>query len=455
MTMRGVLLLAALALTGPALAAAQAGSCQLDESSGESQINQVTGTIIVPQPLVRCAGGVEIRADRGTYLQNTSEVLLDGNVNYRDPTRTLVAQNATYSSVTGRLYATGNVVVTDAARGSTLRGPEVEYYRAQPGRPQVQVIANGRPHLSMVPDVQRAGTNRGPFEIDGDRMTLLGEDQFSASGRVVIRRSDLDASAADAQYDGVRQIMNLRGAARIKGDRFDLSGETIDATLPGGKVDQVVARERAALTSEKLRLEGPEVQMYFANELLQRLVARGSASANSARPVVNATGFRLEADSLEAILPQQRLDSVVAIGNARGEAYDTAGGASDAPPADRERDWVVGDTIVGVFGPPAAGAAARGVAQDTTPEIRRLVARGDARSLYRVRQEEKNSGGRPGLNYLAGSVIRLYFAQGELDVAQVTGLERGVYLDPVDPTARPANAAPAGRVAPPGRRPGS
>lgn len=447
--MRAPTLIAAFLLAAPAFSHAQAGSCQLVRSAGDTDINQAAGTVVVPQPVVECAGGIELRADQGTLLRASNEVLLDGNVNYRDPTRTLVAQNATYSSVTGRLYATGNVVFTDAARGSTLRGPEVEYYRAQPGRPQVQVIANGRPHLRLVPAAQRAGANREPFEIDADRMNLVGEDQFSATGSVVIRRTGLDASANEAQHDGLRETMNLRGAARIKGDRFDLSGETIDAALPGGRVDRVVARQRAALVSDRLRLDGPEVQLFFANDLLQRLVSRGPATEGASRPVVTATGFRLEADSLNAILPQQRLDSVVAIGNARGEAYDTATGSAQSSGAG-DRDWIAGDTVVGTFAVPARPGAAR----DTTPEIRRLVARGNAHSVYRAREEDRNPAARRGMNYVAASVIRLYFEKGELEVAQVTGLERGVYLDPTEGPAAPAGGAPT-NARPLQRPPGS
>ncbi len=449
--MRAQLVLAAVWLAIPVFTYAQANSCELVRSGGDTNISQGPGTVVVPQPVVRCAGGIELSANQGTFLQTSNEVLLDGNVSYRDPTRTLVAQNATYSSVTGRLYATGNVVFTDAARGSTLRGPEVEYYRAQPGRPQVQVIANGRPHLRLVPAAQRAGANREPFEIDGDRLNLIGEDQFSASGSVVIRRTDLDASGAEARYDGVRETMNLRGAARIKGARFDLAGETIDATLPGGRVDRVVARQRAALVSDRLRLDGPEVHMFFANDLLQRLVARGSVAEGAGRPVVTATGFRLEADSLEAILPQQRLDSIVAIGSARGEAYDTIPSGGPAAAAS-DRDWIAGDTVVGHFAMRNSASTGRGAAQDTTPEVRSLAARGNAQSLYRAPEEKGGAPGRRGMNLIAGSVIRLYFAQGELEVAQVTGLERGVYLDPVDRPTAPATPATTGAPAqrPPG-----
>lgn len=384
---------------------------------------------------------MEIRAATGTYYQGSSEVVLSGDVAYRDPTRTLSAQNATYSSALGRLYATGNVVFSDAVRGSTLRGPEMEYFRVQPGRPQPQVIATGRPHLTLVPDAARGTTNRDPFDVDADRMVIVGEDQFTATGQVRIRRTDLDASAAEAQYDGTAGRMELRRDARVQGARFDLAGDFIEATLVQGEIQRVLSRDRAALSADRLRVTAPRMEMFFSERLLDRLVARRAASGEGARPVATSTGFQLEADSLEAVLPGQQLDSVVAIGSSRGEVWDTAAAARP------ERDWIEGDTIVGAFARTMTGATPNAAA-DTTTELERVVSRGNARSLYRVRGEDSQQ--KPGLNFVAAATIRLQFADGEIDTAQVAGLQRGLYLDPLPPApaaAPPATPAPV-RAAP-------
>ncbi|HEV2734595.1 MAG TPA: OstA-like protein, partial [Longimicrobiaceae bacterium] len=481
----------------PTYGAAQAGSCELVNSR---QLNRQDmggfAVVAVAGPLrVQCQGGTTLLADSAMVYEASNEVQLFGRVDYRDPTRTLTSNYATYSSTTGRLYATGNVVFTDIARGSTLRGPELEYFRAMAGRPQAQVIAGQRPHLTVVP----AGNarNREPLQIDGDRITTVGETFFSASGNVVIHRTDLDASAAEATHDGTAQTLNLRGNARISGERFDLSGETVDATLPQNRLERVVARRDAQLASEKLRVDGPEIQLFFANDLLQRLVTRrlggvptsgagapsGAAAAPAAgrtgrggeeRPLVAATGLLLEADSVEAVLPGQVLERVIAVGRAHGETVDTAGQpraaagprarmAKQPRPAEpgitRDRDWVLGDTITGFFArrDSAAVAAARTAARaagDTARspeeevELERVVARGSARSFYRVREEGERIAGRPGMNYLVAREIELTLEGGELDVADARGLQRGVYLDPT-----PVNAA--GAAPPAGAQPGA
>lgn len=472
--MRRRLLLPLLLLAcAPAGAAAQAGSCVLVENRFVNRQDMGGFALIsVAGPLrVECAGGTTLRADSASVYESTNEVHLFGRVDYRDPTRTLTSANATYSSVTGRLYATGNVVFTDITRGSTLRGPELEYYRAMEGRPQAQVIATQRPHLTVVPTERgsggRANTNREPLEVDGDRITGVGENYFSASGNVVIHRSDLDATAAEALHDGAAQTLQLRGDAKVRGERFDLSGETVDAAMPGNRLERVVAKRNAELVSEKLRVDGPEVQLYFQNDLLQRLVSRRDPAAPTAadRPLVTATGLRMEADSLEAILPGQKLERVVAIGRAHGETIDTTGqgGRPSDPRARiargerpsaatglvRDRDWVIGDTITGFFAPrDSAAARPRTAARDTARspeedvELQRVVAKGAARSLYRVQEKDKPPTATPGLNYLVAAVIDLKMKDGELDLAEAQGLQRGVYLDP--DAQRPATAQPAG-----------
>ncbi|HEV2150669.1 MAG TPA: OstA-like protein, partial [Longimicrobiaceae bacterium] len=323
----------------PAGADAQAGECVLRENRYvDRQDLGGFSFVAVAGPLrVECSGGTTLRADSAAVYEASNEVQLFGNVDYRDPTRTLTSSYATYSSATGRLYATGNVVFTDLTRGSTLRGPELEYFRVMPGRPQAQVIAGQRPHLTVVPS---SGESREPLEIDGDRITTVGENFFSASGNVVIHRSDLDATAAEATHDATAGTLNLRGNARIRGERFDLSGQTVDATLPKNRLERVVARRDAELASEKLRVDGPEIQLYFADDLLQRMVTRRLGGVRTAadtavggradRPLVAATGgLVLEADSVEAVLPGQVLERVTAIGRAHGETVDTAG----RPPA--------------------------------------------------------------------------------------------------------------------------
>lgn len=517
---RRVLWLAALALAAalPGAAAAQTSVCQLVSQQGpwtsvgapENRVVSASGPL-----LVTCSRGEELRADSAVLYQTINEVHLFGSVDYQDPTRALTSDRAIYNGQTGRLYATGNVVFTDKNRGSTLRGPDLEYFRAMEGRPEAQAIAVGRPHLTVVPRPREGGDRnrrRDPLEVDGDRITSVGERYVTAEGNVVIVSKDSRSTAAEAFYDADAERTELRRNAFVDGKDYDLRADFIESQLADGALQKVLARTDAKLESERLNLSGPQLQLFFERELLQRVISGQEQGKAPGRSLALGKGLRIEADSLEAISPEQKLRQVTAIGNARGEQWDTlaartpsvatpstadpAGdtatvravsnpsGASDPrttpPAAVEEKDLLLADTILAFFreagaaadsagadstgsaaGPPVLGRPAQGdslraapaagdtAGRDTADTVLdRLLAIGNARSVYRVQNDSTRAGIRkPAINYLAGDRIDLTFQKGEVDVANVNGLKRGIYLDPQTPAEAAADSAGADSAA--------
>jgi lipopolysaccharide export system protein LptA len=437
--------------------------------------------------LVKCSAGEELRADSAVLYEAINEVHLFRRVDYQDPTRALTSDYATYNGNTGRLWATGSVVFTDKNRGSTLRGPNLEYFRAAEGRPDAQAIATERPHLTVAP---RSGRQRDPMEVDADRITTVGENHVNAEGNVVIDGKEMDAWAQEAYYDAESERMELRRNARAKGERYDLTGDYIEADLTEGALERVTSRGRSRLIEERMRVTGPQLQLFFARDSLQRLVSGHAPSGDGAtgRSVALARGFRMEADSLEALTPGQRIRQVIAIGTAEGQSWDTLQVAGPAP-ADTtapdtvgglalgEQDLIFADTIIGFFegdstaadsaagdsaaapsrpaGPRVLGdsirqapdsAGARPIPPpvaraDSSAQLERMLAYGSARSLYRMRpsrEEAQDTTRKRGINYVIADTIDLSFVDGEVEIATVRGLKRGVYLDPLqrDSTAR-------------------
>lgn len=436
--------------------------------------------------LVQCTNGEELRADSAVLYEAINEVHLFRRVDYQDPGRSLTSDYATYNGNTGRLWATGNVVFTDKNRGSTLRGPNLEYFRAAEGRPDPQAIATERPHLTVAP---RSGRQRDPMEIDADRITTVGEDHVTATGDVVIDGKQMDAWSEEAYYDGAQERMELRRNARAQGERYDLRGDYIEADLTEGALEKVLSRGNARLVEERMRVTGPQLQLFFARDSLQRLVSGHGPTGDSARSVALARGFRMEADSLEALTPGQRIRQVIAIGTAEGQSWDTLQVAGPSPRDTvgpdtvagltlEDRDLIFADTIVGWFRADSAGADSAGadsagadsagadpaapdslrtVPRDTSSaELERMLAWGSARSLYRMQpsgEEAQRPGAKRGINYVIADTIELTFAEGEVDIANVRGMKGGIYLDPNPPRdsaaadSLPADSLPADSAA--------
>lgn len=470
--------LLALAVAGAAVAGpvhAQERRCDLVRSAPDARIERTevggVAILILHDPFrVRCTDGTDLRADRGVIDQGTLRHELHGNVFYEDPIRTLTADDATYDSRIGRIHATGNVDFVDRQEGSTIRGPELEYFRPMQGRPEPVVNARQRPHLTLQP--REESDDPEPLEIDADVVTIRGRDQLEASGTVVITRTDLLATAREASYTGASGDLELRGGASIESGEYDLAGEVVQARLADGVLEHVHARTDASLTSDDLDVAAPDLQIFFADELLQRAVARVPApAAGGPRAVATSRTFRLEADSIDALIPGQRIHRVVAIGSARGESIDTAGvrdapvtaaadrssdtAAAPAPPITRaapehprdliDSDWIRGDTIIGFFAA-ADTTATEAEPGDTTVVLERIIARGSALSLYRVERDQDAARSRGRLNFLAGETIELTFTAGELEVASVDGLQKGLLLDPAAAApARTGGAGPKGR----------
>jgi lipopolysaccharide export system protein LptA len=477
------LLLALVAALAASSAAAQ-NTCTLIYQNGPWTAVGPEGQRVIHASgplLVRCAAGEELQADSAVLYQTINEVHLFRRVDYQDAGRALTSDQATYNGTTGRLWATGNVVFTDRGRGSTLRGPNLEYFRPAPaeGRPDAQAVATGRPHLTIAPSGER---RREPMEVDADRITTVGERYVTADGNVVIEGGEMDAWAEQAFYDATEERLELRRSARAAGERFDLAGDFIQSQMADGALTEVLARGRARLTEERMRVTGPQIRMFFERDSLTRLVS-GHAERETGgmgRSVALARGFRMEADSLEALTPGQRVRQVAAIGAARGEAWDTTRVAGPAP-ADTtapdsalglalgERDLIFGDTILGFFrdapgdsaapadsAAPGDSAAAPAPPGEGDAELERVLAMGNARSLYRLTPSRADSAGPPdpdarrGINYVIGDTIELRMAAGEVETATVRGLKRGVYLDPAQPgAADPAPAEGPGEEPPP------
>jgi hypothetical protein len=210
---------------------------------------------------------------------------------------------------------------------------------------------------------------------------------------------------------------------------YTLRGRVIDMYGAAREVERVVAIDSASAVSEDLTLRADTIDLRVAERELQRAFAFGTTGARATTPQRD-----LLADSLDILMPDQRLREIRAIGKAYAESDPDS-----MKVRSNERDWMRGDTVLAFFDtlPPA----------DTTsqPELRELAASGQASALYQV-PSERGDLARPGINYVRGRVIRLFFVEGEVDRVTVVDSASGVYLEPANDTAavRPA-PAPAPR----------
>ena len=147
--------------------------------------------------------------------------------------------------------------------------------------------------------------------------------------------------------------------------------------------------------------------------------------------------------------PGQRLEEVVAVGDARAESAERDSlGAGELPDILR-RDWMVGDTIIARFGTPAANdsaAPAEPASPDSTPRLETLTAIGQARSFYRMFSGDTTEVGaedRPALHLVEGEEITIYLDGREVVNMDVVGQTDGWHFEPQSPDSTVADSASA------------
>jgi len=368
---------------------------------------------------------------------------------------------------------------------------------ARPDSGGVARMAPDSGAVAVQPEVQTAPAppapvaeaDRVPYEIDAQRFLLQGSRFFRAAGSVVVTRDSLRAVADSLEYDKELGALFLSQDASVTSARTDLAAKSIRLDIPQDEVREAQAEGDAVLEGEDLTLLAPHVTLFFTEGRMERLAASRDAEADSAfaemddaarererlrrgapplrarelgfsefprRPYALAQDFILEGDSLEVSAPEEILQEVRAMGQARGEASgrDTLN-TEDTPELIR-RDWLEGDTIVAIFrpaadsvegaegpsvegaeGPPLEGRVENLEADSAGPnyQLEELVARGRARSMYRMAPSDSvvaEEPGRVAIHYVVGDEITITLnSEGEAERMEVKGQTRGIHLEPI------------------------
>jgi lipopolysaccharide export system protein LptA len=471
----------------PSAALGQQRSCQQVLPADARRIVNAAGEEIVyfRDPVrVLCTGGIRLEADSAVMNRSAGTLELVGRVVYRDEENQLTSDWANYLSRTEELFARGNVVLTDLARGSVVRGDDFEYRRETEQRPEARTIMRGsRPHATLYPQGRESAADTvTPLQVRASRLETVGS-LFLAQSDVEIERGDLRGAGDTAQFDQTAERMSLRGRAHVENDDYRLEGERIDAFLRGDDLTEVVAERRARLVSEDLRVNAERIRIGFLDGELERMeawnpvgaVAEGGAPADAGRALAVARDFRLRADSIDARTEEGRLREVRAVGRAFGERDNADDSLDVALPEVIARDWIQGDTIIGYFRAAANGAGDGAVdnEEDDAPAALEVVAgtpvvgtvaadpeaaaedelvlerieviggESHALSLYRMLKEGQAD---PSVNFMRAQRIVLFMREGEVSRVEAEGPIEGLYLDPVRAARQPSTEPEPGET---------
>lgn len=402
-------------------------------------------------------GTATMTADSAVRYDMDRRVEMFGSVRYRDSIRTMDSDRLDFYEIDDRMIAREDVLLTRLASGSTLRGPHVTFLRAVSGIAE-RTTATGRPHMILLPEPGQEGK---PVDVDADKVDMFGERIAWAWGGVVIERSDVYAEADSAFFDMDAGIGVLYGSAFARQQDLELEGDSIRLRFTDDELEEVWALGSGRAIGESFEILSEEIRAQLVASELDQVWAFGPG-----RSLATSASYVLGADSLRISATAGRLDSIVAVGQGSAVEVDTPDLSLGEPARTTQGgNWVVGDTLIIVFAkeiaqPPGleeggAPVPAGVEAPPASPEdsagkqtIERLLAIGDARSLYLV-EGESGPSGPLSRNYLIGEQVDVEFREGKARrVSAVRAI--GVYLEPDAPgpasPGREAEAAPAGEA---------
>ena len=455
MTPRWIFAFLLSAAIAPALLAQKPTPCELvqqpmtrltfDSLPGQGQVTFVGGgggSVIIKCP----ARGITLKGDSAEQFADHDQLI--GHASFDDPRGHVTADFLNYFPADERVVGAGNVHARMAS-GSTLDGPQAEYRRAVPRiRPRPQMSAIARPTVNII-EKDSTGKPEPPLVVvantifvDGDSASLI-----YGGGQVTITRPDMSASGDSAMIDEGKEFMHLMRNPKLTGrkDRpFTLTGDLIDLYSRNRKLQRVIARARAVAVSDSMTLRSDTIDLRVRNELLDHAYAWGASRAT----VVSPSQYMI-ADSLDVTMPGQRVQLVRALNKAFAEGKpDTNRFVVAAPDT---TDWLRGDTIVAHFD---TAKAPRDTSQN--PQIKQLVASGDASSLYHMAPSDSTQR-RAAVNYVTARIITIDFDSQRVATVTTVDSVHGVFIEPrADSTRRRVGAAPqgsAGSKTPPQKTP--
>ena len=420
-----------------------------DSVPGVGQVSFWGGNVVVLCP----KRGIVMHGDSAEKYPDHYQLVR--NASAEDPRLRVTADFLNYFFADERVVGAGNVHAKMTS-GSTLVGPQAEYLRIIPKiRPREQMSAIARPTITIV---QRDSTGKlePPMTVIADHVKMDGDSLIYGGGQVQITRpadnlkdTALTATGDSAFIDQGKETMRLMRNPKVVGKRdhpFTLTGVLIDMFSSNRKLTRVIARANAKAVSDSMTLTSDTIDLRVRNDLLDHAYAWSKVN----RAKVVSPSQNMTADSLDVSMPAQRMQLVRALRLAFAQGKPDTTKYKIAKPD--TTDWLRGDTIIAHFDTSARSPRDT----STTPRIQRLVALGNASSLYHVAPSD-TSVRQASLNYVTARDITVAFTDSQ-KVATVSTVDSvaGIFVEAQpDTTGKHKTAASANGKATPGSKAGT
>ena len=290
-------------------------TCEHVTYSEDKDILQLIGNVVIVDR------DATLRAPSGTYDRRHARADLYGGVTGADSSQRITCDQVVYFRNQRLLQARGRVVGEDLENRATLAADSVDYDRA--GH---EAVARGRPVLRSRDKDGRVA------EIRAITLKVNNESRIAeAIDSVHVNRDTLQARADYGLFDDRADRGWLLGRPRAWDDETTVTGDTLEIWTEKRALRRFVVRNNALIDyvgarrdtrGEKSRLSGRQVDVYFARNVMDSLVAVGKARNDyqavpraGRTPEVN----HAEGDTITVYFVDRKVDRAVIRGSASGE----------------------------------------------------------------------------------------------------------------------------------------
>ena len=354
------------------------------------------------QQVTTFVGNVEIEhdetritCDKATYFKDEGRVLLNGDVDIVQTTRSIWADRIEYFERTREVIGVGDLIkIVDFEKGVTAIGGHVQYcLESESG------ILTRSPSL-----VKKSEDGRIEASLEGDTLQIYSQETIVVargdSVRLVDRENDIEIRGTFLSYDYEQRYgIATQGPTILKRDEEEKAFVTVMSDTA-----EVFSKDELFVTSGNVRIERAKFRAQGDRALFKE---RGERITLKGNPILQQSSNRLIGDEIELSLDSLSLTKVASIGNAR--ATSASGGDSLDESADVSE--MSGKHIALYL---------------KNEEAESLVVTGNATSLYQAKEGQRSGA----VNEASGDTIILFFHQGELNRTLILGGARGTYYLP-------------------------
>lgn len=360
---RLILSSSALALITPTVAAAQ-NDCGVDYADLWRAVAQgsPSETHFFTRVTVRCDDGSEIYADSAIVSPTQRLSQFFGNVTFTEEGRELNADRATYRNDIDRLDAFGNVSLIDTT-GSELEGDNLVYLRGGGNQQGTHLTMTGlggaQPRALIVPgqsssDSIEADTTQSPPPVDS--LTVLGAPDTLAIDTLPPDPPPTDTLPPElpptdtlppepvVPYEVTADRIIIDGSDTFRGEgRVEVTRETLHATgqnmvYESGKGELLMVGD-AKSEGEGYDLTADAITVVLPNDKVEAIVARGSAA-------LATDDLDLTAPKIQIFVDTEKLQRLVAAQLGPGDSPVTSQSAIDGAEGDTRATALTQDFLL-------------------------------------------------------------------------------------------------------------